>query len=134
MNPTTGEVVDKVAWSSPTIRGDRVGVGIPTVSAVKVDDLVIVNIAGSNPLATPTADIDIAQALGFSSGKVQTWMVGDAFPNVESFIVGPTGEAIMIHTFSTSGPRQLGPYMYLPMIGPGAGVRDMGRSEAGIGW
>ncbi len=82
--------------------------------------------AGSNPLVTPSPDINTKLDFTpvFSSQQIcySGHLYGDAFPNAEVFAVGSGGRATMLLTFATSGDPNTGPLIYLP----GNNNRDMG--------
>ncbi len=76
-----------------------------------------VQMAGANPLV-PSADIDVNLDMSaFVLGGQACYggnLYGDAFPDVEVFIVNRENQATMLDTFATSGGRQTGPFLYLP--------------------
>ncbi len=82
---------------------------------------------GSNPLLDPfspdiDATVDISIRMQSGQPVYSGSAVGDAFPNLEVFIIPPGGSPQMLHTFETSyGPNE-GPVLYLP----GDNTRPMG--------
>ncbi|HXJ16689.1 MAG TPA: hypothetical protein VNM68_05770, partial [Candidatus Polarisedimenticolia bacterium] len=101
--------------------------GTPTIVAAAPNDSTMeVWIAGSNPLVPDAADIDIhlKMTVTDTSGQVhyRGHLSGDAFPDVEVFVVNRENQATMLETFTTKGGRETGPYFYLP----GENERPMG--------
>ena len=84
---------------------------------------IVMTMAGANPLVPGAPDIDLSLTLQVSpNGRFSGSLVGDAFPNAEVFIVGPSGGATMLHTLSTPAGPSTGPLLFLP----GANTRSMG--------
>lgn len=134
INPVTGQVVGTpTAQSSPSscagapcslVLGDTSRKGTPTISARNVNGAIVVNMAGANPLVPGAPDIDLSLTLRVGpNGDFSGSLVGDAFPDAEVFVVGPGGNATMLHTFSTNGGAVTGPFLFLP----GANTRPMGN-------
>jgi hypothetical protein len=76
-----------------------------------------VEIAGANPLLpSPDIDVKLDMIVQTSAGSTsyRGLMFGDAFPNAEAFVVGRNDQATMLHTFTTSGDRNSGPFELLP--------------------
>ena len=98
--------------------GSRTSVGSPSITATSSDGQMHVQVAGSNPLVPFSSDIDVkldirGQLIG-GQACYSGYLYGDAFPNVEVFVVNHENDATMLDTFATQGGRQTGPYVYLP--------------------
>ena len=89
--------------------------------------------SGANPLVPGAPDIDVKVDLKVQTKYFQSLytgqMYGDAFPNAEMFLLDSKGTATMIHTFTTSGGRNTGPFDLLP----GDNSRPMGSFSKLIG-
>ena len=107
INPTTGEIVGDPSASSSrsgcagapcsVVLGNRTAVGTPTITARNVNGAIVVNMAGSNPLVPGAPDIDVSLALRVGpNGGFSGSLVGDAFPNAEVFVLGPSLSLIHI--------------------------------------
>jgi len=91
----------------------------PTISANATAEKLHIEIAGSNPLGRGTApDIDVKLDMVVRTNHPNACysglLYGDAFPNVEVFVVNSKDQATMLDTFTTSGGRNSGPLVYLP--------------------
>jgi RHS repeat-associated protein len=120
------ELFSYYAYSDPSHYGNHAAIGNPTIEPTISGNKMHVDVAGNNPLV-PSADIDIHLDLSVRDTSGQACysgqLSGDAFPDVEVFVVNRENVATMLEQFATGGPRQLGPYLYLP----GDSNRPMGN-------
>ena len=127
LEPSFG-ILSQTAYSNPSHWGKASATANPTIIAAAPDNSTMeVWIAGANPLVPGSADIDIhlKMTVTDTSGEVRYTghLSGDAFPDVEVFVVNRENQATMLDTFTTKGGRQSGPYFYLP----GLNERPMGN-------
>jgi hypothetical protein len=143
LQPPDYHVVNQQVWSSPSHVSNWSGTGVrsatatPTMSITSVaggffgTNELQIQVAGSNPLIWPTADIDaqLNMSVYGSSGLTifQGSLQGDAFPDAEVFATN-RATSYMLLTFGTSGGQDTGPYLYLP----GMNTSPMGSFNVGV--
>jgi RHS repeat-associated protein len=123
-------VLGSRGWSDPSHWGPFTRTGTPSVSVNRTGaaNSRTIEVSGANPLfgdeAPPIdATLTLYWRLKDSGGACfDGVVVGDAFPNAEVF-VERQGKKTSLHTFETSGDRNLGPLNYLP----GKNSRSMGN-------
>jgi hypothetical protein len=73
--------------------------------------------AEANPLVPLAPDIDVKLDMGVRTNNGTAcyagFLSGDAFPNVEVFVVNSKDQSTMLDTFATSGGRNSGPMKLL---------------------
>jgi hypothetical protein len=126
IGPKIPKHVIPTAVSSETRLGPFSDVGSPGITASRTHARISVSIFGANPIIpfAPHIDATVDISIRMEDGRpvYSGSAVGDAFPNLEVFIVPPGGNPQMIHTFETPyGPNE-GPLIYLP----GDNYRPMG--------
>lgn len=121
-------VTSKHVYSSPSIDfWGRKKTGHPKIIASLSNNVLHIEIAGSNPLAlllSPDINTKLDVTIQVSSNQVcySGSLYGDAFPNSEAFVINSQNQATMLVTFATPHGPNLGPLFYLP----GNGNRPMG--------
>lgn len=116
IDTSTGKIVGQpLAWSSPSYH-PQLGTktGSPQISARACGGgRFQVSIAGANPLLPFAPKIDVKLQLKVIDNEAgpsfSGRLSGDAFPNAEVFVIRGSGAKEMLHTFSTSGPPNIGP-------------------------
>jgi hypothetical protein len=111
-------ILSQAVYSDPShhpLRGTRTA--DPTMVATAQGGGLHMEIAAANPLVL-SADIDVKLDVSIQvSGSQACYngrVYGDAFPNVEAFVVNQNEEATMLNEFATSDGQHTGPYLFLP--------------------
>jgi hypothetical protein len=121
------QAVSQRVYSDPShdILG-RTAIGDPSMSVTSGGGSLHMEMAGPNPLAPASPDIDTKLDISLKVSPGQACftghLYGDAFPNAEVFVVNSKDQATMLHTFQTTGGQVTGPLHFLPFNND----RDMG--------
>jgi RHS repeat-associated protein len=115
VDPSKGTLTGGVnnAWSDPSFKGAKTATANPEGSAAATFDknsaTVNAKMAGSNPLATPSFDIDVKSSIKLTENlekgilSVNATMKGDKFPSAEMFIGDTKGQQLMVIGSPLSG-------------------------------
>lgn len=105
----SADIVSSTAYSDPSqnVYTKNTATATPTLTVTSKDEKINLEVAAALPLIPHAPDIDVKLDMSVQELSGQAcyagYLYGDAFPNVEVFVVNKENEATMLQTFATKG-------------------------------